>query len=414
MQYLSAIAGFPDYRYTRQTMKTFLRAGIFACALISLLCFAIPMYVIRPFRAQGPTEFPFALAVRQQAPLVSALCALVAIALLLGMWPQTRSIFARTSLVLCVILAAAGVALARINIFEIMFHPYPAPEFVTADSAQLGPNEMVLSVTQGSETHAWPVGAIGYHHIVNDVVGGEPVAATYCTLCHTGIVWSRIVDGQTLTFRLTGIRNGNALLRDEQTGSIWQQTTGVAIFGPLKGKQLRVIHSDELTFALWRTGQPRGLILKPNPEFASLYEKPGWEKEIEQTTVVVSTAGSGAAPHELMLGIATASASKAFPWKTVLSAQLIQDTVGDVPVLLIVGPDHVSARAFRTAPHVTFVRTDSGPDVSMTDVETSGNWNFSGCAISGPHTGDCLQPLDAKKDYWFDWLNYHPATSIYH
>jgi hypothetical protein len=104
-----------------------------------------------------------------------------------------------------------------------------------------------------------------------------------------------------------------------------------------------------LTFALWRDEQPRGLILKPNPESASLYEKTGWERGIEKTTVVVNTPNSGSGPHELMLGITTPSGSKAFPWRVVLSARLIQDTVGEIPVLLVVGSDNLSVRVF--APH---------------------------------------------------------------
>ena len=233
------------------------------------------MYVIRPFRAQGPHEFPLAMAVRQAGPVVSALCVLFAIAVLIRAWPRVRA-GSRAILIVCVLLALAGAGLTRVNIFEIMFHPYASPAFEAADAAALDPDDLVLSVTLGGETHAFPIRAIGYHHIVNDMVGGWPVAATYCTLCHTGIVWKRVVDGQVLTFRLTGIRNGNALLRDEETGTIWQQTTGVAIFGPLKGKHLELVHSDELTFTAWRNEQPHGLILKPDPEFAALYEKKDW------------------------------------------------------------------------------------------------------------------------------------------
>jgi hypothetical protein len=272
---------------------------------------------------------------------------------------------------------------------------------------------MVMSVSIGGETHAYPIRALGYHHIVNDVVGGVAVAATYCTLCHTGLMWKRVLDGRLLTFRLGGIRNGNALLRDEETGSIWQQTTSIAIFGPLKGKQLELLHSDELTFSLWQAVQPRGVILQPNAEFASLYEKKGWEKSIEKTPSVIDTSRSGILPHELMLGIATESGTKAFPLKAVISARLIQDHVGGDPVLLIVGPDNLSVRAFRVDRSATFLRTDPGTGGVMSDAETSSLWNFSGCAVTGPLRGQCLQELDTRKDYWFDWHNYHPATAVF-
>ena len=383
-----------------------------ACAVISLFCFIAPIYVIRPFRPQGPREFPFALAVRQAGPIISALCVLVAIAALIRAWPHTRRILSRIGLVLCLLLAFIAAWLTRVNVFEIMFHPYLSPAFGAADSVVLDQDDMVMSITLGGETHAYPIGAMGYHHIVNDVVGGTPVAVTYCTLCHTGIIWKRVLDGRILTFRLIGIRNGNALLRDEETSSIWQQTTGIAVFGPLKGKQLDLMHSDELTFALWRAEQPRGLILKPSPEFASLYEKKDWEKSVEKFPSVIDTAKSGIKPRELMLGIATASASMAFRWKTLLSAGIIQDSVGADSVLLVIGPDNFSARAFQIQTNATFLRQGPVTNGLMTDAETSSVWNFSGCAVSGPLKGQCLQPLDAKKDYWFDWLNYHPSTAV--
>jgi hypothetical protein len=101
-----------------------------------------------------------------------------------------------------------------------MFHPYGSAAFADANSVRLDDRDMAMSVTLGSENHAYPVGVMGYHHVVNGTVGGVPVVATYCTLCHTGIVWKPAVAGRVLTFGLAGIRNGNALLRDEETGSI--------------------------------------------------------------------------------------------------------------------------------------------------------------------------------------------------
>ena len=185
--------------------------GALLCALLSMACFLVPMYVIRPFRPQGPREFPFALAVRQTGPLVSGVCVLIVLAILIRQWPRTSCIASRIGLVVCLLMTLAGAALTHVNIFERMFHPYPSPEFGIADDLKLDTDDMVMSLTLNGETHAYPIRTMGYHHVVNDIVGRIPVAATYCTLCHTGIIWERVVDGQVLTFRLTGIRNGNAL-----------------------------------------------------------------------------------------------------------------------------------------------------------------------------------------------------------
>jgi hypothetical protein len=65
-------------------------------------------------------------------------------------------------------------------------------------------------------------------------------------------VWGREVNGITLTFHLAGINNQNFLMRDEETGTYWQQISGAAVSGPLRGSQLPLIHSDELTLGLWK------------------------------------------------------------------------------------------------------------------------------------------------------------------
>jgi len=403
------------------------KAAIFlasACAIATLVVLAIPMYVIRPFRPQGAQELAIALTVRNAAPWVSLLCAMIALALLLRYWPRARfakrPLLMRSTLALLTVLVFAGAVASHINIFEIMFHPYKDPAFAPASEVKVDADDKVLSVQIGAESHAYPIRTMGYHHIVNDTVGGQPIAASYCTLCHTGLVWSRILDGRTLHFRLAGINNGNALLRDEETSTIWQQSTGQGIYGPLKGEQLTLVHSDELTFAQWRSEQPQGLVLKPDQPYESEYEVKDWEKHIESTHVVIDTSKSGIAQHELMLGITladqTGSQSKAFPVKTILTAKLLQDQIGGKPILILVGPDKASIRAFEaTLPGnpagMTFAINPTGQAVS--DTETGSTWNFQGCATDGKLKGQCLPRLDSNKDYWFDWLNHHPNTKVF-
>jgi hypothetical protein len=390
--------------------------------LVTLALLAIPMYVIRPFRPQIAWQLAVALAVRGLAPMLSAVCALVVLRAAAGGWDRARGrarLWQRGILGVLTLVTFVGVVLAQVNIFEIMFHPYPNPEYGSAASVKVDADDKVLSVTIDGATRAYPIRTMGYHHIVNDTVGGQPIAVTYCTLCHTGLVWSRVMDGRTLYFRLAGINNGNALLRDEQTSSIWQQSTGIAIFGPLKGRQLGLVHSDELTFSQWRGEHPEGLVLKPEAKFAAHYEDKDWEQEAEKTRTVVDTAKTGIGPHELMLGVTAGGESKAYPVKAILATRLIEDEVGGVPVLLVVGPDKASIRVFkaRTAEAgMTFLLTAEGSAVAgsvMQDAETKSDWSFEGCAIAGKLAGVCLAPVDANKDYWFDWMNHHRGTRVF-
>jgi Protein of unknown function (DUF3179) len=385
------------------------------CAAVSVACVAIPMFVIRPFRPQGAREMGIALAVRHAGPWLAGLCAAVVLLLVMRLWKIART-GARVTLAGLLLVAIAGAVLTHVNIFEKMFHPYDSPAFGSADAVKVDPDDKVLAVKLGSEARAYPIRTMGYHHIVNDTVGGVPIAVTYCTLCHTGLVWNRVLDGKTLYFHLGGINNGNALLRDEQTGSIWQQSTGEAIFGPLKGRQLNLVRSNELSFALWRSEQPEGLVLKPNPAYVAEYDPKDWERHVEKTVTVVDTSQSGIGPHQLMLGVTMAGQNKAYPIDAILAARVIQDRVGGLPVLIVVGPDAASIRVFEgkvegDAAELTFVR-GSG-DTLIGDAETGSTWNFQGCAVDGKLAGRCLKEIDAHKDYWFDWMNHHPESAVF-
>jgi hypothetical protein len=91
--------------------------------------------------------------------------------------------------------------------------------------------------------------------------------------------------------------------------------------------------------------------------------------------------------------------------------------VGSEPVILLVGPDGVSVRAFREkvaeASNDTPLEFFSTQDGSMIDSATGSHWNFKGCAVDGKSKGECLERVEAIKDYWFDWRHYHPATTVY-
>ena len=382
---------------------------------VPFICLAVPIYVIRPFRPQDSSQLAAALTVRSLGPWLSAISVIVVFVMTARAWGRSKRVLPRLGMAVLCLLAIAGEGLTNVNIFEVMFHPYTSPAFTDAGSAQVDSDDKVLAIKINGEARAYPIRTMGYHHIVNDTVGGTPLAVTYCTLCHTGMVWSRTLDGKTLHFRLAGINNGNALMRDEETSSIWQQSTGEAIHGPLKGQHLSLIHSDEMTFALWRSEQPTGQVLKPDPKYAAEYDPKDWEKHVEKTRTVIDTSKSGIAPHELMLGITIAGQSKAYPMKSVLAAKVIQDQIGEVPVLIVVGPDGTSFRIFKgtlNASPMTFTATTEAGAV-MRDTETGSDWNFEGCTVAGKLAGECLQALDGNKDYWFDWLNHHPNTQVF-
>ncbi len=214
-----------------------------------------------------------------------------------------------------------------------------------------------------------------------------------------------------LTFHLAGINNQNFLMRDEETGTYWQQISGLAVSGPLAGKRLKPVYSDELTYALWKSEQPQGTVLRDVEKYASEYSAKDWDVKMKKQKTVIGYAQPGVGDRDVMLGIRIGGASRAFPYEKVLEQKLVLDRVGDVPVMLMVGPDNQSVRAFRVNAGADFYRTAEGV---LIDAETGSHWNFQGCVDGGsPPRGRCLEPVEAIKDYWFDWRHYNPGTTIY-
>jgi len=232
-------------------------------------------------------------------------------------------------------------------------------------------------------------------------------------------VWRREIDGLRLTFHLAGINNQNFVMRDEETGTYWQQISGAAISGPLKGRQLTLVHSDELTLATWKAEEPRGTVLNDVPEFTSDYAKTDWDVRMKRAPTVLSFPGYDLADRDLMLGIQAFGASRAFLYDRVVKEKLVKDHVGSEPVLLVVGADDQSVRAFRDRISgiegaADFYRITGKPSGALLlDAATGSEWNFQGCAISGKAKGNCLGPIPMLKDYWFDWRNYNPKTTVY-
>ncbi len=224
--------------------------------------------------------------------------------------------------------------------------------------------------------------------------------------------------GLTLTFHLAGINNQNFLMRDEETGTFWQQISGRAISGPLAGSQLELVYSDELTFALWRGEDASGTVLKPVATYAGHYEAKDWDVRTAKAPTVLNFPQTSLQSRDLVLGVNAFGVSRAYPVARVLAEKLIEDRLGGDAVMLLVGPDERSIRVFRarlpnSEETPEYYRRTGAAKALFIDSATGSEWDFTGCAVSGRLQGLCLEPVWAIKDYWFDWRNYHPATTVF-
>ena len=138
-----------------------------------------PLYVIRPFRHQGVRELAAALVVIQVRPLAEVICVVLAFSGLAFYWRAQPRRWRRILAAVGALAVGAFAGLSQVNVYELMFHPDTHPLFASVQQTKVDPDDKVLTVKLGGSARAYPIRTMGYHHIVNDVVGQVPIVATY-------------------------------------------------------------------------------------------------------------------------------------------------------------------------------------------------------------------------------------------
>ncbi len=147
------------------------------------------------------------------------------------------------------------------------------PQFIrVAEEDRIGPREPVIAVEiDGAEPRAYPIRYLTWHEIVNDTVGDVPIAVTFCPLCNSGITFDRRVNGQVLSFGVSGkLRNSDMVMYDRETESWWQQAIGTAIVGDLNGQELTQLPTWMESWAEFSARNPDGLVMA-QPNFGRRY-----------------------------------------------------------------------------------------------------------------------------------------------
>lgn len=147
--------------------------------LITLTVTIAFVWWIHPFHRQTPDIIRIAYTVRSLSPWITAVCAAISVLAFIKLWSQSRWLGKILS-IFAVVLIGVCVWFTRQNHFEWMFHPLPNPSYAHAnDAPYVKPSDMVLAVNINGEAVAYPVRLMGYHHVVHDTVGGQPIVATY-------------------------------------------------------------------------------------------------------------------------------------------------------------------------------------------------------------------------------------------
>ncbi len=147
-------------------------------AIVAIGFFFIPAFVIRPFSYQAPRALVVAMALRQRAPVGTLVAGLICLVLALVLW-RAIGAWRKSLIALVMIFVAFSATMARLNYFEWMFHPIDSQQFIAQTASKLDSKEMIMAVSFGNDARAYPIRQMAYHHVLNDVVAGTPIAVTY-------------------------------------------------------------------------------------------------------------------------------------------------------------------------------------------------------------------------------------------
>jgi hypothetical protein len=178
-------------------------------------------------------------------------------------WPQTD--FTRTTIDFAEIISGGPPKDGIPAIWEPALIP-------TAQETRLDDREPVLTYeATGEPARAYPIRYLMWHEIVNDMVGGMPIAVTYCPLCNSAMVFDARVDGQRRTFGVSGkLRHSDMIMYDVETESWWQQAVGEGVVGIHAGATLTQLPGWMESWAEFRSRNPDGLVMN-EPEWRRAY-----------------------------------------------------------------------------------------------------------------------------------------------
>ena len=311
--------------------------------------------------------------------------------------------------------------------------PLDNPSFTTPEDASkwLGDQEPVIAFELNGDARAYPLQILMWHEIVNDVVGGVPVSATFCPLCNAAIVFDRHLDGVVYDFGTSGkLRKSDLIMWDRQTESWWQQFTGAGIVGELAGKKLTILPASIISFSDFRAASPDGNVLSRDTGFARPYgQNPyvGYDRADEPPFLFRGDLDGRLLPKERVATVSIGEVDAAFPFSILEEEGVVNYTVNGEDLVVFFKSGTVSAlnqssiRASRDVGatglfegqvdgrKLTF-RADGD---RFLDNETGSVWNILGQAVEGLLTGTVLAPVVHANHFWFAWGAFKPDTLIY-
>jgi hypothetical protein len=252
-----------------------------------------------------------------------------------------------------------------------------APRFVTPDKARLlEDDDLVLGLVRGEVKRAYPAFILNRHEVVNDEVDGEPIAITYCPLCGSGVAFLRTLDQQVVEFGVSGLlHNSDLVLYDRATNSLWQQITGQAISGPMRGRTLQPVALSMTTWREWLAAYPDSLVLAGEPRTRYGNKRPYGDYEQSERLMFPANAAAGRMLHP----------------KRVVHGVRFEDRAAAV-----------SERALEAQPRIT---------VDLDGVTLV--WHRRADGHVTVERSDTGEELLSQRMFWFAWYSFNTDTALW-
>ncbi len=309
------------------------------------------------------------------------------------------------------------------------------PKFITVVEADgtYTDNAPVVQFEINGDVRAYPLDILTWHEIVNDVVGGVPVAITFCPLCNTAIAFERQIGGIIPEFGTSGLlRRSDLVMYDRITETLWQQIGGKALVGDFVGAELNLLAAPIVSWGQFKEAFPDGIVLSRDTGFVRSYGSnpyTGYDDINNTPFLFAGKLDKRLSPFERVVTLDLGNEFVAYPFILLEDVRAFQDTRQGREIVVFWTPGTSSAldtRAIEEGREVgatgVFVRELDGqlldfkpnPDDDQTfvDEQTGSVWNIFGKAIAGPMNGAGLEPVVHANHFWFAWAAFQPDTEI--
>jgi len=296
------------------------------------------------------------------------------------------------------------------------------PKFVAAAQADfIAPLERVIGIAIGSKVKAYPHSVLDYHEIVNDEIDSKPIAIIYCPLTGTGTAWSRMVDGNTTTFGVSGlVHKNNIIPYDRYTESYWSQMKAQGIKGDQSGTEPAQFPVVETTWREWKHMYPETRIMTLETGFSrtyGLYPYFDYRYNHNKVNFPIEREDARLPRKELVLGLTYgANAAKAYPLAEFGdSVTVIQENLQNMQYVIAGSLSRSFAVCYQAqigGQALTLRAVQQRGAIIMEDSSGS-QWDIMGRAVSGPMKGAQLPRTNSFIGFWFAWADFYPNTAIY-